>query len=283
MSMNLSRKEFEESCNEFLTFWNSPQNQNDQSDFNSHHFLKGWKRETHPMNDRFGYLVSEALDRILNKKSFSRNQDYESSNEQNQDEISSLSSQLISESFDEELQDIEIPVELEDESILSTSSGLKTTDEPMIIKFQTWIVYSETYRVPHFLFNAYKSDGTSLTLEELMRSNIFNPQTSHLSFVDDHHTEELSNPNLVDLEYPFNTLERSAKPKDEDQNVILPFMTQVEHPFTQIPVWSLHPCNTAAVLEEMLTGCMDKLNSRVTIEAFLTLVNGLINLRRSSN
>ncbi|KAH9824221.1 hypothetical protein DFH28DRAFT_921710 [Melampsora americana] len=292
MPRKLSREEFEESCNGFITFWNSNHNHNDHSDFHSNHFLKGWKRETHPMNDRFGYLVSGTLDRILNKtKSFSRDQNCGSQTQQVQDE-KSFQSRLCAKTVDDDLKGIVIPIELEDESNLSNSSDLKTSDEPMIIKFQSWVVYSETYRVPHFLFNAYKSDGTSLTLEELMRSNIFNRQISASSCVDDPQTNETLKFNSLDLEYPFNTIETSAKPKDEDDKVILPFMTQVEHPFTHIPVWSLHPCNTATVLEEMLIGCMgnelesidhqEKLNSKVTIEAFLTLVNGLINLRRSS-
>lgn len=68
--------------------------------------------------------------------------------------------------------------------------------------------------------------GAPLSLDDILDSNIF-PRSSSASD-----------------EYPFSTLDADA--------VVLPFLSQIDHPTTNEPTWFLHPCETQSVVDEIL-------------------------------
>lgn len=170
-----------------------------------------------------------------------------------------------------------------------SSSSLTDLSETWIeiIKFKASIIYSQSYRTPQFLFQAYRSDGTQLSLDQLSRTNIF--ITSHSTY--DHHPIRSSDP----LGYPFNRLILPSSPSnldphqaidrrpklDQDSRPIdLPFLTLEIHPVDHQAYWSLHPCNTHTALQDILDHAHPSSHHHPTqiIETFFVLLSGLINL-----
>jgi len=90
------------------------------------------------------------------------------------------------------------------------------------IQFEYHIVFNSTYLVPQLLFLASRLDGTPLSLEELL------PQLS-MSCSNTQH--------VLDLSFDWR------------------FVTQVEHPFLQIPFYTIHPCKTTSLMSLVLSSC----------------------------
>ncbi|KAA1098896.1 hypothetical protein PGT21_014105 [Puccinia graminis f. sp. tritici] len=141
----------------------------------------------------------------------------------------------------------------------------------MPIKYQASVVFSDTYRVPQLLFQAYKPDGTQLDLDELIHTDIFYGDS---------------------LEYPMNLIKSSTSSSKEDKDkeeedeheegkrVQLPILTKTIHPIDNQTYWGLHPCNTQTILKEILEeehrNHPQKLPPQLVIESFVALVSSKI-------
>ncbi|XP_064605763.1 ubiquitin-like-conjugating enzyme ATG10 [Liolophura sinensis] len=79
--------------------------------------------------------------------------------------------------------------------------------------YEYHVVYSHSYAVPVLYFNAYKTDGKLLSLEEIW-SNVPN-----------HYRERLNHERWT-------------------------FLTQQEHPLVGRPFYQLHPCHTADLMKQ---------------------------------
>ncbi|EAT37838.1 AAEL010209-PA [Aedes aegypti] len=97
------------------------------------------------------------------------------------------------------------------------SLGKSTPNDEEVYQFEYHVVYSVSYQVPVLYFNAYKSDGTMLQLEEAWQG--------------------------------FRDL------ASESREQLRRTLTQMEHPILFRPFLALHPCQTAQVLSNVATGC----------------------------
>ncbi|XP_062538150.1 ubiquitin-like-conjugating enzyme ATG10 [Armigeres subalbatus] len=86
-----------------------------------------------------------------------------------------------------------------------------------VYQFEYHVVYSVSYQVPVLYFNAFKSDGTMLRLEDAWDG--------------------------------FRDLAL------ESREQLRQTLTQMEHPVVFKPFLALHPCRTAQVLGDIATGC----------------------------
>ncbi|XP_021695105.1 ubiquitin-like-conjugating enzyme ATG10 [Aedes aegypti] len=107
----------------------------------------------------------------------------------------------------------------EDEELIvdDPSLGRPTPSDEDVYQFEYHVVYSVSYQVPVLYFNAYKSDGTMLRLEEAWQG--------------------------------FRDL------ASESREQLRRTLTQMEHPILFRPFLALHPCRTAQVLGNVATGC----------------------------
>jgi len=87
------------------------------------------------------------------------------------------------------------------------------------IHFEYHIVYNVSYSVPVLYFQATKTDGQSLLLEEV-----------------------------------WERVPRSHRDALEGK---WSFITQTDHPILGHPVFHIHPCNTATMMRNLLTGELD--------------------------
>lgn len=94
-----------------------------------------------------------------------------------------------------------------------------------------FICFSATFHVPVLYFTAHSSSGSPLPLPSLLPSTIF------------HHSSRAS--------YPFTTLSPSPD-ADADDPPPTPFLSQGDHPTLGTPCWFLHPCETEALVNEVL-------------------------------
>ncbi|MBW0534704.1 hypothetical protein O181_074419 [Austropuccinia psidii MF-1] len=240
--------QFRSACQEFIQHWShlAPGDSID-AQLTPHRFAKQWTWEPALYSslgilEREEYMTSESIDKLLYKTP--------SHLKEAQDGLRLLDKTDIATS------------EAEDDALVEQAKRFECV-EP--IKMRSSVVYSQTYSVPHFIFEVFKSDGTTLSLNELLRTNIFNRSN---------HDEQ---------EYPFNTLDPSINQEkvlmNDDGLVRLPFLTNIIHPITQRPSWSIHPCNIQVALKEILgTEGINQFGTRKLIECFFILITGLINL-----
>jgi len=87
------------------------------------------------------------------------------------------------------------------------------------IHFEYHIIYNVSYSVPVLYFQATKTDGQSLLLEEV-----------------------------------WERVPRSHRDALEGK---WSFITQTDHPILGHPVFHIHPCNTATMMRNLLTGELD--------------------------
>ncbi|XP_031619713.1 ubiquitin-like-conjugating enzyme ATG10 isoform X2 [Contarinia nasturtii] len=114
---------------------------------------------------------------------------------------------------------IQPPNKFEEEDYLSFESPSQASNSitKQLLKFEYHVLYHISYAVPYLCFNAYKSNGSLLTLDEAWK--IFND---------------------------FGPL----KSNPIQQNM-LNILTQMEHPILFKPFLTLHPCRIAEVLHSL--------------------------------
>ncbi|KAI8447265.1 hypothetical protein BY996DRAFT_7725610, partial [Phakopsora pachyrhizi] len=125
--------------------------------------------------------------------------------------------------------------------------------------------------VPQLFFDAFKPDGVSLTLEELLNSNIFIQSNFQ------QHPKSINS--LLD-NYPFSTLPINHQLLlSRHQNISR--MTNRDA-WVSRSCWSIHPCNTHKALEDILSAedCR-KILPVDLIESYFVLISTLIDLRSS--
>ncbi|BGP48377.1 hypothetical protein JCM10450v2_004250 [Rhodotorula kratochvilovae] len=119
------------------------------------------------------------------------------------------------------------------------------------------ICYSPTYGVPVLWFEAHKSSGTPLSLDEVLRSTLCN-------------STALSNVST-------RTVEGTA-----------PFLSQADHPATGRPSWFLHPCETEGMVREVLQAGQGGSSGSAEdgegweerwLQSWLMVVGGVVDLR----
>ena len=105
--------------------------------------------------------------------------------------------------------------------------------------------------------------GSPLPLDDLIRSSLFRARLG---------------------EYPLSTLDKHNGYDTGDEQAHLPAFTQVEHPhLTGLMCYSLHPCETAATLAEVLSSNETILDPTATphspleiLQAWFMLVNTVV-------
>lgn len=116
----------------------------------------------------------------------------------------------------------------------ATAASIASTTHMVTGSVDIYVVWSLVYQVPALLCRGYDSGGSPLPLNDLVRSTLFRTRPD---------------------EYPLSTLdETTQKGRDTgDDQAHLPAITQMEH--SNVPglmCYSLHPCETAATLAEIL-------------------------------
>lgn len=191
-----------------------------------------------------------------------------------------------------QLEGIQLLPEVEDADE-ATATWVASTHQ-VTGSVDVYVVWSPVYQVPALLFRGYdngasrainqpmltqldeltrrlpactNTGGSPLFLDELVRSSLFRTRPD---------------------EYPLSTLDRMThKGLDEgDELAHLPGVTQVEHPnVPELMCYSLHPCETAATLAEVLlpnettSDPTDNPHSpRKTIQAWFMLVGTVVAL-----
>lgn len=179
-------------------------------------------------------------------------------------------------------------VEEEDTSALPLPSA-HLSDERCIVNL--WICLSPTYHVPVLYFSAHLTckslslgyrrafadpssllpAGSPLTLDQILRSTIF-------------HCPDPST-------YPFSTLPPPSSESSTtltDPSPSFPFLSQGEHPTLGMPAWFLHPCETEAIMRDVL-GSVEVQGVRESegegwrgkwLETWLMVVGSVVDLKR---
>ncbi|KAI7962627.1 hypothetical protein MJO28_000721 [Puccinia striiformis f. sp. tritici] len=247
----LSRGEFKQGCQAFITRWKSE----DSINTPNRYAARGWRwvsvySAILPDQD-LGYMHTDPIDRKL----FIISQD------------------------DEDIQ--EGWLEDGDQATLPSPT---TANQYQIIKFKASLIYSDTYRVPQFLFQAYKSDGSHLNLTQLTQTDIFYTDFERGIQPD----QDLNHPmNLIISSSTSTKGTRITTPKyeKEEEMVRLPILTQTIHPIENVPYWALHPCNTHFALTDILSPSLlpssdldpnQRSKFRLIIECFFSIVYSLI-------
>ncbi|KAI8331894.1 autophagocytosis associated protein [Chlamydoabsidia padenii] len=109
----------------------------------------------------------------------------------------------------------------------------------VIITLRHHIVYSPTYQVPVLYFDAYFTDGSRLTLDELYTHVI---------------------PPIYQSDLRQSALSMQGA------------ITQADHPFLARPYWYIHPCDTQNLLKTMGIGN----NKKEYIKGWLSCVGPLV-------
>lgn len=131
-----------------------------------------------------------------------------------------------------------ISVDINDESACVTSS--LASNNSTILQYEYHVLYQQSYGVPLLCFNAYKPDGSMLTITEAW--------------------------------YIFNRHYVSETSGDKSIQHFGSILTEMDHPILFKPFLTLHPCRTA----ELLAALPDSTNKVIT---FLSSVGPAVNLR----
>lgn len=132
-----------------------------------------------------------------------------------------------------------ISVDINDESACVISSSLAANCST-ILQYEYHVLYQQSYGVPLLCFNAYKPDGSMLTITEAW--HIFNR----------HYTNEIRNDKGIQH---FGSI-----------------LTEMDHPILFKPFLTLHPCRTT----ELLTALPNSTNKVIS---FLSSVGPAVGLR----
>lgn len=132
-----------------------------------------------------------------------------------------------------------ISLDINDESACVTSSS-SVSNRSIILQYEYHVLYQQSYGVPLLCFNAYKPDGSMLTITEAW--HIFNR----------HYLSETNSDKSIQH---FGSI-----------------LTEMDHPILFKPFLTLHPCQTT----KLLAALPDSTNKVIT---FLSSVGPAINLR----
>jgi ubiquitin-like-conjugating enzyme ATG10 len=97
--------------------------------------------------------------------------------------------------------------------------------------------------------------GSPVALDQLLESSLFRARPS---------------------EYPLSTLARDSDERP-DAPASFPAVSQGEHPETRAPCYFLHPCETAAVVAEVLNSDKAKHSPLEAMQTWFVLVGNVIN------
>jgi ubiquitin-like-conjugating enzyme ATG10 len=181
-------------------------------------------------------------------------------------------------------------VEEDDDPSTLSSSPRDHQGEHCLVNFS--ICLSPTFQVPVLFFTAHRTckhffsqlrhetarvdfpraAGAPLPLADLLRSTIFHSSRSN------------------SRTYPFSTLLTSSTPNDPaDLDAPAPpppFLSQADHPTLGTPSWFLHPCETEAIMSEVLAsgdtgsgGALDPGWRGDWLESWLMVVGSVVDLR----
>lgn len=186
---------------------------------------------------------------------------------------------------EEEEQELELPAAVQEEEDPSSLPCLVGAEPSTSITVNQWICLSPTYNVPTLYFTAhtpcpfrprpslcllgarnltcssFSSAGAPLTLPQLLQSSIFHPHSPST--------------------YPYWTL--SAL---HSISTALPFISQGSHPTTGAATWFLHPCETEAVMRDVLSSFSSAAEAEEVegwrgrwLESWLMVVGSVVNMR----
>ncbi|CAD6893628.1 unnamed protein product [Tilletia controversa] len=131
-----------------------------------------------------------------------------------------------------------------DLSSLAVDGSEPSENAPIFVTMSQSVCYSTTWRVPVFYFSVSRSDGSPLTLEQVIRSSIVQHELDPL-------TERAGQ-----RREPSEETSPQDQEQEETQAADLPAtfapISSTEHPVTAEPVFYLHPCETSAWLETLL-------------------------------
>ncbi|SCZ88594.1 BZ3500_MvSof-1268-A1-R1_Chr2-1g04513 [Microbotryum saponariae] len=130
-----------------------------------------------------------------------------------------------------------------------------TATEPCTLTL--YVCWSPTYHVPVLYFMAHKQNGAPLELSELFNSTIF----QHIYYKIAPDTSEPA----------------ALTSESDDPPPPAPFISQADHPTLGVPTWFLHPCNTQAIIQEVL--CEDQGSTTTYFDTWLMVVGSVVDLR----
>ncbi|GAA5955234.1 hypothetical protein JCM10213_008262 [Rhodosporidiobolus nylandii] len=118
------------------------------------------------------------------------------------------------------------------------------------------ICFSPSFLVPVLWFSAVSRSGAPLTLSQLPSCTFFRPASSAL-----------------------------FSPPSSTGDERLPFISQADHPATGRPCWFLHPCETEAIVAEVLSSTAEEENEGQEgeygvrwLRAWLMVVSSVVDL-----
>ncbi|KZT12721.1 uncharacterized protein LAESUDRAFT_668604 [Laetiporus sulphureus 93-53] len=147
---------------------------------------------------------------------------------------------------------LEAPETVDDVAVFSESD---------IVTARQSVVYSATFQVPAFYFTMHHSNGTPLTLMEIVSSPLLRSSSI------------------------LGTETTSFAVSDPGSN--FPLLSQGEHPVLGTPSWYLHPCHTAEAVEEIMlevesVGLAEESRLQRCIEAWFTVLGQMVDLAPGS-
>ncbi|KAE8225323.1 hypothetical protein CF319_g1915 [Tilletia indica] len=130
-----------------------------------------------------------------------------------------------------------------DMSSLSVDGSEAPQHAPILVTMSQSICYSTTWRVPVFYLSVSRSDGSPLTLQQVIRSSIVQHELDPLTERAGQRRDSSSEPSRPD---------EPQESQPADLPATFAPISSTEHPITGEPVLYLHPCETAAWLETLL-------------------------------
>ncbi|PVG01030.1 hypothetical protein CPB86DRAFT_812614 [Serendipita vermifera] len=155
--------------------------------------------------------------------------------------------------------------EEEDLESLSPSVMVPSSESPRLFQVIQYVVYSASFQVPAFYFVITDEGGTTLSLEQTVRTALFRPGTLSQSAIRDTH------------------IELGQAPEDSGSSVF-PLLSQGEHPLLQTNCWYLHPCETPSAMKELWAAQQAELTNGETmgkekwLEAWFLLLGSILDL-----
>ncbi|KAK9895724.1 hypothetical protein P389DRAFT_179691 [Cystobasidium minutum MCA 4210] len=156
--------------------------------------------------------------------------------------------------LDEEQQD---HIEDVGDIAVTTASEVESLSSRPVFHLDLYVAYSPVYRVPVLHFRARLQDGSLISLHDLLASSFF--QTSP-------------------AEYPLNAINEPTNIEATDQ-AHFPTISQGEHPQTGLPCFYLHPCETSAALQDVLSAQGKEATPLQVIVTWFMLVSTLVDIR----